>query len=244
MNNPPGLEISGQITLEAWIKPDALQSDSARIISHGPPTMSDFLGAAVVPDNAVTNSTEVFLQLDGASAEYVVGSASIIYTNSFEIGTNTDTVRFPVPAEDFTSGDWVYLVGTYDGAKWRLYRNGVEVASAAAAVGALPVTDGDWAIGATGNGWAGNFAGGADEIAIYNKALTPGQIANHYLAAQGATTALTISASGGNVTITWPAGTTLQQSSVVNGLYTDVPGNPQSPLTVPASGTVFYRWHR
>jgi hypothetical protein len=147
-----------------------------------------------------------------------------------------------VPASDLTSGNWVYLAGTYDGAKWRLYRNGVEVASSATPVGALPVMDGDWAVGSTGNGWAGNFTGGADEVAIYSKALTSGQVAAHYLTGKAGTTALTINKSGANVSITWPAGTTLQQSSAVAGTYTDVLGNPVSPLTIPASGTVFYRW--
>lgn len=242
-NNPAGLEFSGQITLEAWIQPGAVQGAEARIISHGPPTTSDFLGAVTVPDNAVTNSTEVFLRIDGAGAEYVVGSASIIYTNSLEIGTNIYSASFPVPAADLTSGDWVYLAGTYDGAKWRLYRNGVEVASSAAAVGAIPVMNGDWAVGSTGNGWANNFAGGVDDAAIYSTALTPSQVANHYVVGKAGTAALTIThATGNNVTITWPAGTTLQQSSLVTGTYTNTPGSPVSPLTIPASGTKFYRW--
>lgn len=46
---------------------------------------------------------------------------------------------------------------------------------------------------------------------------------------------------GGNVKITWPAGTTLQQATAVTGPYTDVGGSPVSPLTLPASGTKFYR---
>jgi len=33
----------------------------------------------------------------------------------------------------------------------------------------------------TGNGWANNFAGKADEVAIYDKALTPQQVATHYV---------------------------------------------------------------
>jgi hypothetical protein len=82
-----------------------------------------------------------------------------------------------------------------------------------------------------------------DEAAIYNTALTPAKIASHYLVGKAGTAALTITrATPGNVTISWPAGTTLQQSSLVTGTYTNTPGNPVSPLTVPASGTKFYRW--
>ncbi|MFO1512041.1 MAG: LamG domain-containing protein [Verrucomicrobiota bacterium] len=235
-NNPAGLEISGQITLEAWIKPDAIQADPARIISHGPQTPSDFLTQGL--DNAVTNTSEVFLAIEGG-ANYVVGSREVIDGTT----VNTYSASFPIPGGDLGGGNWVHLVGTYDGSNWRLYRNGTQVASAAAAVGALPVNNGDWAVGSTGNGWANNFAGGADEVAIYNKALTPSQVANHYVIGKAGTTALTIArATGNNVTITWPAGTTLQQSSLVTGTYTNTPGNPVSPLTIPASGTKFYRW--
>ena len=246
LDNPSGLNISGQITLEAWVKPDATQGDPARIISHGTPTISDYIfttpgDAHVPPDGSVTNSPEVFLRIEGG-ANYVVGSTVTIYTNNVEIGTNSYTASFPIPGGDL-GGNWVHLAGTHDGSKWRLYRNGLEVASSTAAVGALPVVNGDWAIGATGNGWANNFAGLVDEAAIYNKALTPAQVANHYVMGKAGTTALTITpTAGGNVTITWPAGTTLQQATLVAGPYANVPGSPSSPLTIPASGTKFYRW--
>ncbi len=238
-NNPSGLNIGGQITLEAWVRPEASQGDPARIISHGPPTLSDYLIAP--PDFAVTNSTEVFLRVD-ASARYVVGSTIINYTNDLEFSSNVYAASYAVPGGDLGGGNWIHLAGTYDGATWKLYRNGLQVASSAAAVGALPVLNGDWAVGATGNGWTNNFAGGIDEVAIYDKALTPNQIGTHYVMGRAGTIAITISRSGSNVIITWPAGTTLQQANLVSGPYADVPGSPTSPLTVPAVGTKYYRW--
>lgn len=240
LNNPAGLNLTGQITLEAWVKPGAAQADPARILSHGPPTLTDYPVAP--PDGALTNSSEVFLMIDGAGANYVVGSTKTIYTNNVEFETTTYAASFPVPAGDLGGDDWIHLVGAYDGANWKLYRNGVRVATSAAAVGALSVTDGDWAIGAAGNGWAGNFAGEVDEVAIYDQALSDASIATHYLMGKAGTAALSVVKSGVNVTITWPAGTTLQHCSTVNGIYEDVPGSPVSPLTLPASGTKFYRW--
>ncbi len=240
LNNPAGLNLSGQITLEAWVKPGATQADPARIISHGPPTLTDY--AVAPPENALTNSSEVFLKIDGAGANYVVGSTKATYTNNVEFEITTYAASFPVPTGDLGGANWIHLVGTYDGVNWKLYRNGVRVATSPAAVGALPVTDGDWAIGSTGNGWANNFAGDVDEVAIYDKALSDASIATHYLMGKAGTAALTVVKSGANVTISWPAGTTLQQSSAVTGTYEDVPGSPTSPLTVPASGTKFYRW--
>jgi len=44
LNNAPGVNLAGQITLEAWVKPDATQVDPARILTHGPVIKSDFLG--------------------------------------------------------------------------------------------------------------------------------------------------------------------------------------------------------
>jgi hypothetical protein len=68
-------------------------------------------------------------------------------------------------------------------------------------------------------------------------------VAAHYLTGKTGTAAITVKPAGGNnVTITWPAGTTLQSSATVNGTYTDVTGSPVSPLTIPANGTKFYRW--
>jgi hypothetical protein len=68
-------------------------------------------------------------------------------------------------------------------------------------------------------------------------------VAAHYQAAKGGTTELKVVLAGNNnVTITWPTGTTLQQSTSVNGTYTNVAGSPVPPLTVPATGTLFYRW--
>jgi hypothetical protein len=240
LNNPGGLNISNRITLEAWVQPAATQADPARIVAHGAPTYSSYLGGALPTIfGAPTNGNEVFLKVEGPGPRsYTFGCST--FTSG--LGTNYHVVTAAAPAGDFGTGTWVHLVGTYDGANWKLYRNGALLASTADQVGALTVDDGGWAIGATGNGWANNFAGAADEVAIYDTALSAARIATHYLMGRAGTTALAITSSGNNVTITWPAGSTLQQSSTVAGPYADVPGSPTSPLTLQASGTKFYRW--
>jgi hypothetical protein len=134
------------------------------------------------------------------------------------------------------------LVGTYEGANWKLYRNGTQVASAPAAVGPVPVNGGGWAIGSTGSGFPGEFTGAIDEVAIYDTALTPTKVATHYLIGKVGTAVLTITNSGGNLAVAWPLGTTLQEATSVTAAFTDVPGSPVSPLTITASGTKFYRF--
>jgi hypothetical protein len=91
-----------------------------------------------------------------------------------------------------------------------------------------------------GPGLNRQFQGGIDEPAIYNRALTPEEVLAHYTAAVGGGAGLTITRSGGNVTLTWSAGT-LQQSTNVAGPYLDVTGST-SPYNLPATnGAAFFR---
>ena len=110
IGNPDDLQFSGQITLQAWVKPAA--SDGLRnIIAHG---------YTLTPDG------EVYLRI--ANGQYEVGSWN-----------GTDHVAmFPMPVSDV--GRWVHLGGVYDGARWTLYRNGQAVANSEDATGAITVT--------------------------------------------------------------------------------------------------------
>ena len=235
LNNPAGLNFTGQITVEAWVKPDATQADGARIVAHGAPTYSVYLAGPPPTDyGAPTNGNEVFLKVEGASPPYNYTFGTSTFTNG--LGTSYNYVTAVGSASDFGSGNWVHLVGTYDGATWRLYRNGAQIGITAGPAGALAVNNADWAIGSTGNGWANNFAGAVDEVAIYNTALTPAQVATHYSAA----CPLNITRSGGNVTLTWCSGT-LQASGIVTGTYTNVTGALPPSYTTPASNRLFFR---
>ncbi len=153
---------------------------------------------------------------------------------------------------------WYYLVLTYDGTTFTLYVNGVAKASGQDAGFAqngnvpsggaadynynynttpgLPTGSGAMTIGQRVDNAFGPFLGSVDDVAVYNKALTPLQIQDHFLN----TTHLTITSSGNNVIIVWPTGT-LQSATAVNGPYTDV-GGAASPYTNSVSGTqIFYR---
>ena len=122
LGNPTDLNFSGQITLDAWIKPEST-GGLQDIIAHGYQTS---------PTNA-----EDFLRIDGGY--YQVGSWN-----------GSDAVaQVAIPAGDI--GQWVNLVGVYNGTQWILYRDGVQVAtSGATSQGALPVSNdrlGDWCRG-------------------------------------------------------------------------------------------------
>jgi hypothetical protein len=237
LNNPAGLSITGQITLEAWIKPAATQGEPARIISGGPPTPTvyDLNTFPIVLSGSLLSSNEVSLRIEGAGTSYAIGTTD---------GTTNHGASAAVTTGDLGGANgWVYLVGTYDGTHWNLYRNGVQIASTADTVGALPPIGSEWAIGATGMGWQDYYAGAVDEVAIYGTALSPTAVKAHYEAAVNTPVTpltLTISRPGGVTTITWSSGT-LQQADTLSGPWSDM-ASATSPYTPPAGPAVkFYR---
>jgi hypothetical protein len=223
LNNPPGLNIAGPITLEAWVQPAAAQANFANnIIAHG---AND------------TFASEVFLRIENGN---------------YEVGSVGGKASAPVPASDLGTGAWVHLAGTWSAGTWTLYRNGNVLATGADANGATAVANANWAIGARGRWKEGQpftfptlpspanhraFTGGISDAAIYNKALTADQIENHFLAGVGPMP-LVITRPDGTITLEWSAGI-LQQSDNLGG-FEDVEG-AVSPYT-PADGPRhFYR---
>ncbi|GHO89477.1 LamG domain-containing protein [Dictyobacter formicarum] len=109
IGNPDNLQITNQITLQAWIKPTAY--DGLRnIIVHG---------YSSAPEG------EVYLRI--ANGQYQVGSWN---------GEDHVAV-YPMPLSDL--GRWVYLCGVYDGTQWTLYRNGQVVKVSKDTTGAVQV---------------------------------------------------------------------------------------------------------
>ncbi|HEY0709926.1 MAG TPA: LamG-like jellyroll fold domain-containing protein [Polyangia bacterium] len=147
---PAGLNVSGQITMAAWVKINA--TDGFRnILSHG---------ASDSPER------DTFLRIYGG--EYRVGTWY----------SPTDTyASYAMPGGDV--GTWVHLVGVNDGTTWRLYRNGVQVATQAGSAGAYTATA-NWRIGAQGSSASRFFSGSIDDVRIYNRGLTANEVAALY----------------------------------------------------------------
>jgi hypothetical protein len=77
---------------------------------------------------------------------------------------------------------FLHVVATYDGTNVALYVNGQPFATSAIST-PLVATGAPLTAGVLAN-W-GSFTGVLDEIAIYDKALTPARIAAHYARATG-----------------------------------------------------------
>jgi hypothetical protein len=144
--------ISGVISMTAWIKMDATGTGS---LDHG---MRNIIahGYTENPDAEVT----MRLGYDN----YITGSWD---------GTEHQ-VSSPAAAD---VGIWSHLASVYDGTAWRLYRNGKLIAFRLDSLGAVPVSR-PWCIGAASSGKERFFSGSIDDVRLYNRPLSANEIAN------------------------------------------------------------------
>jgi len=138
-------------------------------------------------------------------------------------------------AYPIVANNWYHLVLQYDGSLFYVYVNGSLAASEQYDI-FIPNKN-----GAINFGWRSDndwrpFAGTMDDVAFYNKALTPEQIQAHYMA----TVRLTITPAGNNVILSWPFGT-LQSAPAVTGTYTNVLSVTSPHTNAVSQATKFYR---
>ncbi len=157
LGNPDVLNFAGEITIEAWIKPQDI-TKTQNIVAHG----------FTMEPNA-----EVFLRIAEAEREYQIGS--------WDGGEHR--AAYPIPPEDL--GKWVHLAGSYDGKAWNLYHNGKKVGESIAATGAIQVNE-SWMIAAAANKTERFFHGQVSEVRIWNKARSQEEIqANRFRRLKG-----------------------------------------------------------
>ncbi len=149
LGNPSALNFTGPITLAAWIV--VRKTDGMHsIIARGPKiTIPKYQLVLRYKDNRYEAGTWD-------------GKANLVSSQS----RGTD------------KGQWVHLIGVYDGRKWSLYRNGQLATSIVSAVGPSTV-DADWFIGRSKRNDR-YFEGGICDVRIYKRALAPRDIAALY----------------------------------------------------------------
>ena len=111
LGNPAGLNITGTITLAAWIDP---RSGSG---------IQDIVGRSY----NTSPGQETVLRIDNGSYQIGAWNGSNYFASASIRPGDLDT--------------WVYLIGVYDGTAWRLYRDGTLVAGSTSTVGALQVAE-------------------------------------------------------------------------------------------------------
>lgn len=151
-SNTALLNFGGQITMEAWVLP-ASATAGGYIMGEG--------------YDGSQNADENEMRLNNGD---------------FHAGTYNGTTGDRGVTGGTETANWTHLVSTFDGTNWNLYENGALVDSATDTVGAIDFTD-PWAIGdGTVSGSTRILSGSLSQVALYNHALTPAQVAAHYFA--------------------------------------------------------------
>jgi len=166
---------------------------------------------AWVKPTAVSGWRTALMKERGANLVYALyaSNGAVPTTENF-----TSTENSSPGTTGLALNTWTHLASTYDGTTLRLYVNGTQV-SAKTLGGAMPATANPLRIG--GNGvWGEYFAGLIDEVRVYNRALSVGEISTDMNTAVGSgspgdTTApsapggLTATGGLGKVTLAWSA---------------------------------------
>ena len=88
---------------------------------------------------------------------------------------NGDWFTANVSVDDSFKGDWYHVAGTYDGSELKIYING-GIGATTAHIGAIDVSTGNLTIGINSEENDRLYNGSIDEVRIYNRALTEGEI--------------------------------------------------------------------
>jgi hypothetical protein len=142
---------------------------------------------------------------------------------------------------------WQHLVGVCDEPNGflHLYVNGVDMADATIS-GGIQAGTSPISIGSRQSGYNStytmNFLGLIDEVSIYNYALTPAQVLNHYSTGTNPVARIYAQHSGSGLTLTWSPGI-LQSAPAITGPYTDMPSATSPFFVAPSASQQYYRVH-
>jgi hypothetical protein len=213
VSDAPDLRFTSQFTLEAWVNPTN--------VSNNPMILSKF--------NGPNSSYELHLQPDGSLRANISGD-----------GTTYDALTSGVTF--LAAGGWSHVATTFNSGAWKLFINGVEVASKTSFVSTLFAGTANLMIGRDA-GPTHFFSGLIDEPAVYNRALAAHEIAaifNAGSAGKCSTPSLQATRAGaGQATISWTPNTpgfVLQESSsLLPSRWTNSTSGSTNPVTVPAT---------
>ena len=168
------LDITDEITIEGWIKRDASTGKND----------AGFIWDSLVNRWKIREPYKQGAFWLGLTNHPFKDSNPDVVVPHLKIKTNVEP---PVSKAFYISGDeddiiklgeWHHLVGTYDGSMIRLYLDGKLINSMSASGKIQTPQDVNVRIVTSENG--GNLRGEVDEVAIYNKALTPKEIEHRY----------------------------------------------------------------
>ena len=163
--------------------------------------------------------------------------------NAWQFWTGTGAGWNNLGGATVQNNTWVYLAGTYDGTTKRFFVNGQQVGVNQSVF--VPNDADVLRIGAGATEGPGSFffEGLIDEVAVYNRALSPARILTHYQAARPPVQDIqvTITIDGEEIVIAWEGPATLQATSDLSVAWDSVTG-ATSPYRASPTGTqMFWR---
>ncbi len=166
-------------------------------------------------------------------------------TWQFWTGTGASSGWDVIAGPALTIGAWAHLVATYDGTTKRFYVNGAEVGTSTNPFG---VNDAQLLRigGSATENPVGSFffEGSIDEVAVYDKPLSPESILTHYAAGARPVTApptISVARAATGLTLTWTG--KLQEADEAAGAWRDVSG-AASPWSIALPGTSTRKFYR
>ncbi len=140
-----------KVTLEAWVK------------RNGTPGTYKYIAG------------KVYSGSNGSYNLYTGGSGGLRFYIGYGSG---QWIPSPDAGTGIWDGEWHHIVGTYDGAKVRLFVDGAEIGSGSSATQSIAYNTNNFYIGSYGNGFY--FSGLIDEIRVYSRNLSASEILERY----------------------------------------------------------------
>jgi prepilin-type N-terminal cleavage/methylation domain-containing protein len=141
-------------------------------------------------ESSLSPSSGITIEAWAKADTLTSSSDTIVYkSNAYALGVGSaGTICFALnitlfqcgysDAGEFTTGHWYHVVGTYDGANWRIYKNGSEIKSGALS-GAIVTNANTVKIGEETSSY--NWDGLIDDVRIYDYQLSAREIREHYV---------------------------------------------------------------
>jgi len=156
------------------------ESQSVRIPHYAKlkPAAAITISAWIKPTQCTEAWREIYRKEDGLARQLLaIGETSDIYGLWVGLGiAGSYTERgAPLAASQLKDGEWRLVAATYDGHSIRFYADGKQIGSAPA-TGPLNTAGSNPAYVGSLNGASEFFAGGIDDVRVYNRALPPAEI--------------------------------------------------------------------
>jgi hypothetical protein len=149
------LEPQSAVTVSAWVRHAGSPGDFAYVLAKG-------------ANGCVAASYGLYSGPDGGLQFYVSRGRGAVYARSPDAGTG------------IWDGKWHFVVGTYDGNTIQLYVDGTQIGSGSTWPGSLEyvlANSNDFYIGNYPGCADHEFVGAIDEVTVWNRALSSGEIA-------------------------------------------------------------------